>query len=286
MMAASPSPRLAYVWEPFSPLHRPGICDARFPYWFQYVCEENEALFARAVGDMLAFRYKPKAELRAVRTPKDAARMARDWAEFLRNRRRGAVPLLKDPIAVLSASWLADTFDMDVVVLIRHPAAFVYSLKRRNWTHPFDHFLKQPLLIRDLLKPFESELRRACSAPYPVVDQGILLWNIVHSAVSQYRERRHDWLFARLEDVARDPVAVFGDLFHRFGLAFDESVRATVLDHSGSANPSEVDSPSEIRRNSRASIVAWKTGLTDEEIGRVRTGVEHISQEFYTDADW
>ena len=64
MLAASPEPRVAYIWEPFSPLARPGICPAPFDRWFQYVAEENEVRSRQPVRDMLEYRYHPGAELR------------------------------------------------------------------------------------------------------------------------------------------------------------------------------------------------------------------------------
>jgi hypothetical protein len=286
MLAESPSPPVAYLWEPFSPLHRPGICAARFPLWFTYVCRENEQPYIDPVADMLDFRYETAAEARAVRSPKDALRMARDWRQTLRYRRQDAVPLMKDPIAFFSAEWLCDTFDMNVIVLIRHPAAFAYSLKRRNLTHPFDDFLRQPLLMRDVLGPFHAQLQEFSITSQPIIDQAILLWRIVHSVAGAYRDRREDWAFLRLEDIARDPVNIFGDLSARLSLAFDESVRKTILAHSASSNPIDVASPSSVRRNSEASITTWKTGLTNQEIDRVRAGVDDVAKDFYSDEDW
>lgn len=286
MIAKCDSPPLAYLWEPFNRLHRPGTLDVRFPYWFPYICEENAGPYIDSVRDMLSFRYKPWAELREVRTAKDAARLGRDWMRFRRFRKLDAVPLLKDPIAVLSCEWLADTFDMDVVVLMRHPAAFAYSLKRRGWVHSFEDFLMQPLLMRDLLQGFESQIEEYAAQPPPAVDQASLLWNIVYSAVDLYRRRHPDWVVLRLEDIARDPVAEFADLYTRFSLTFDEHVRTTILEHSDASNPTEVASPSSVRRNSAASIGTWKKGLTSAEIDRVRADVEPFANEFYADEDW
>ena len=265
MIASTPSPPVAYLWEPFSLLHRPGVCDAVFPYWFQYICEENAAGFESSIGDMLSHRYKTLAELRAVRTPKDVGRLVRDRSRFIQAERSHARPLLKDPIAVFSAEWLCDTFDMDVIVLIRHPAAFSYSIKRYDWTHPFDHFVKQPLLMRDLLTPYEEELQAAAESAPPILDQAILLWNVIHSAIQRFRERRPRWLFVRLEDLANDPLGGFREIYERLGLAFDDRVAANIEATSGSSNPEEADRRSDIRRDSRASIVTWKKRLKDEE---------------------
>ncbi|MEP6476622.1 MAG: sulfotransferase [Actinomycetota bacterium] len=286
MIAAAPSPTVAYLWEPFSRFHRPGILAVDFPYWFPYVCKENQGPVAPAVADMLAFRYRPVAELRSIRSSRDVGRFARDWSDFARWRRSGARPLLKDPIALLSAEWLADTFDLDVTVLIRHPAAFVNSLTQRDLSHPFDHFLRQPLLMRESLAPFEEEIRAFSEDPRPVFDQAILLWNILHSAIQRYRATRPDWLFLRLEDVARDPIGSFREIYARLGLRFDAATEQTISAHSDASNSAEVEDPADARRDSRASIETWRRHLSPEQIDRVRTAVEPIAKEFYSDADW
>src|SRR5205085_6922094 len=163
--------------------HRPGTFPVRFPHYFHYVTAENAAGCERELADTLAFRYRPAAELHSLRGPRDAARMARDWGRFVRERRRAAVPLVKDPIALFSSEWLADRFGMSVVVMIRHPAAFAASILRRGWRHRFLDFLEQPLLVRDFLAPQERAIRTAAEHRPDILDEAILLWNILHGAV-------------------------------------------------------------------------------------------------------
>lgn len=286
MIAASPRPKVAYLWEPFSVLHRPGVLDVRFPFWFPYVCRDNEADYLEPVADMLAFRYKAGAELRRVRSPKDAGRLLRDRSRFARWQRAGARPLLKDPIALYSAEWLGDTYEMEVIVLIRHPAAFVNSIVGRKLRHPFDHFLRQPLLMRDVLAPFAGEISRFSDLEQPLLEQGILLWNLLHAPIAAYRRRRPDWTFLRLEDLAAAPLVRFGELYERLGLVLDDGARRTIAEHSGADNPAEVADPSSHRRDSAASVMAWKNRLSSEEVKRIRDGVETLSSEFYADDDW
>jgi hypothetical protein len=286
MIAASPSPPVAYLWEPFSVLHRPGICDVRFERWFPYVCPQNESIYVDPIADMLAFRYKTAAELRSIRSAKDAGRLLRDRRDLRRFGRQGARPLLKDPIAVFSAEWLCDRFDMDVLVLIRHPAAFANSIRSRSLRHPFGDFLAQPLLMRDLLAPFEEQIRRFTTEEQPLLDQAILLWRIVHHVILSYRDRRPEWMFLRLEDVAREPITQFQLIYDRLGQDFDEKAARVIEAHSSSSNPAEAFDPADHRRDSEQSIMAWKTRLSEEEIRRVRSEVEPISKEFYSDADW
>jgi hypothetical protein len=280
------APEVAYIREPFGVNHRRGVLDVDFPFWFPYISPENEAPYLRPMRDMLAYRYRTRAGLASARSPRDVALVAHDRTEFARFRRRHARPLLKDPIAVFSAEWIADRFDADVIALIRHPAAFTSSLKKYGWTHPFGDFLAQPLLMRDLLSPYAEEIERFAHTQQEIVDQAILLWNLIHSAIRTYRERRKDWVFCRHEDLSREPVEGFRAMFGAVGVPFSAETERSIAHATGSENPAEVSDAGVLARDSRAGIWTWKARLSDEEIDRVRTGTEPLWRSFYTDDDW
>jgi hypothetical protein len=119
---------------------------------------------------------------------------------------------MKDPIALFSAPWLARTFNADVVVLIRHPAAVVSSLVRLDWIFYFPYLLEQPELMRDWLAPFAEEIRRFAASPQPLLEQGILLWRIMHHVIFRYQQEHPEWIFLRHEDLS---MACYPDLAWR-----------------------------------------------------------------------
>jgi hypothetical protein len=285
VLAASATP-VGYIWEPFNPRHRPGTFPIRFPHYFHYLCAENAAGYAGPIADMLAFRYRLPAELGSLRSARDAGRMGRDWWRFARSRRRGATPLVKDPIALFSSEWLAETFDMRVLVMIRHPAAFAASIRRRGWRHRFTDFLEQPLLMRDLLAPHEAEIRAASDRPPEILDEAILLWNILYGTVADIQERHPDWAFARHEDLAREPVGRFRDLYAQLGLRWSGAVEQLVLATSDASNPADPVRVDTIRRNSAEQARSWRAQLSPEEIARIRSGTGPLAQRYYGDGDW
>jgi hypothetical protein len=285
VLAASPTP-VGYLWEPFNPRHRLGTFPIRFPHYFHYVCAENGAGLVGPVADALAFRYRPGAELPTLRSARDAGRMGRDWWRSAQNRRRGAAALVKDPIALFSSEWLADTFGMRVLVMIRHPAPFAASLRRRGWRHRFADFLEQPLLMRDHLAPFEGEIRAAAERTPEILDEAILLWNILYATVDRLRERRPEWSFARHEDLAHDPVARFRGLYSALGLEWDAGVERLVEETSDASNPTDAERVDSIRRSSAAHAEAWRAQMTAADIERVRAGTEAVAARFYSAADW
>lgn len=285
MLAEAPS--VAYIHEPFNLHHRPGICGAKFDYWFTYISHENEDVFYKHIENTLTFRYNLTSELRTITSRNDARRVLREYIACLRNRISGARPLMKDPIAVLSAEWLAAAFNMEVLVLVRHPAAFASSLKKLNWTHPFSHFLQQTALMRDHLWPFEEELKEYADGEHDIIDQASLLWRLIYYVVSKYQKEHEDWVLLRHEDLSRDPLGGFEELYDRFHLQFSESTRQVIREHSDPSNPSEAPPVSRyLKRDSRANIWNWKKRLRLSEIERIKEQVQDVSGQFYSDSDW
>ena len=282
-MIALPS-SVAYIHEPFNLHHRPGICKAKFDYWFPYICDENESFYLNDIKDCLQFKYQFVEELRTTKSTKDIARLLRDYILFTRYRILKKRPLVKDPIAVFSAEWLAKSFDMDVVVLIRHPAAFAGSLKKAKWAYPFDHFLQQPLLIQHHLSEYRAEIDELSKTDKNIVDQAILLWNLIHHMILKYRDNNPNWIFVRHEDLSKHPVEGFSNLYDRLCLNFSTDIHQEIKKYSFADSSKETLDL--LRRNSRSNVWTWKTRLTDDEIRKIKENTHEIANQFYTEKDW
>lgn len=281
----SASPEVGYIHEPFNIQSRPGICDAGFRYWFSYVNKDNGNLFYGPLKRTLSFQYNVVSELKMMRSAKDVARFIRDYTLFARYRLEKRRPLIKDPIALFSAPWLAETFNMQVVILIRHPIAFVSSLKVHNMQHPFSHFLAQNALLNGELQPFREEIEEYVRNSRSVIDQAILLWRIIHYMILRYKERYSDWIFLHHEDLSINPLKQFRALYDMLDLQYSKNVEKTIQSYTNSENPGEV-SPNragEIRRDSQANLSSWKRRLSDEETSEIRVRTAQIAQHFYGD---
>jgi hypothetical protein len=282
------APGVALIYEPFSPRHRPGILRAATPAWFTYVSDAPPEGLAADVQRMLQFRYSYSAEISSLRSPRDAGRMVRDAARFARWRRARLRPLVKDPIAVLAAPWLAREFGMQVVVTIRHPAAYASSMRRLGWTHDFSGFLAQPGLVDDLVPALRGDIEAMAARPGDILDQAGLLWNVIHTVIDGYRRDHPDWIFVRHEDLSAAPVAAFRDIAGRVGLDFTPEVQAYVADTTSPGNPAEAGRGvvHELRRDSGAAARTWHDRLTPDEVARVRARTEAVASAFYTDDEW
>jgi hypothetical protein len=279
------APGVVYLHEPFNMDYaHPGKCTAQFPYRFTYITDENETEYGPALARTFALRYNAWAEMRATG---QVWRPLRDALGYTRLRWQGTRTLVKDPLAVFSTEWLARRFDMSVVVLIRHPAAFAGSIKRFGWSAPFAELMAQPLWRRDWLDSLADTV--ALAHTWPIVDQAALLWRLVYAGVQRWQTEHPDWHFIRHEDLSRNPVARFEALYGALGLTFDAEIADAVRAHSSPDNPTAApagESAPGLRLHSRANIWNWRQRLTEAEVRRVRELAEPVAAAWYDAADW
>lgn len=284
MLAADSS--TAYISEPLNVLHRPGVFRAKVNHWYQYVCDDNKDEYLSAFNDLLEFDYHLWDEIRSLRSRRDFLRMGRDFLIFYNGLMRGQRVLMKDPFAVFSMEWFAKCLKCKVVVAVRHPAAFVSSLKRLNWPFNFQDLLDQPLLMRDFLEPYRGQMEAAKTDD--VIGQSALLWNLIYRSVHTMLERNPDFIPARHEDLSLDPVNGYRKLYESLGLDFNHRVEKVILNSSSSDNPMELSRKKvhSVKLDSRANMDNWKKRLTADEIKRIRSITEEVSHFFYPDVEW
>ena len=278
----------AYISEPLNVWHRPGVLRVPVRHWYTYICKENDADVLPALRETLQFRYHFWTEVKSLRSLKDFLRMGRDCGRFTLGRLRRARPLLKDPFAVFSALWFARSLGCQVVITVRHPAAFASSLKRLGWTFDFDNLLQQPLLMRDWLEPFRLEMEAVRRKRHDVIGQSALLWRMIYYVVAQLRNSSSRFYILRHEDLSLDPVGGFRALYASLGLTFSERALRVVRRYSASSNPQEVSVKAKyaVRLNSRANLRNWKRRLNRDEVARIRRLTEDVAAHFYSDKDW
>lgn len=278
---------VCYIWEPFNKDYGPGICSARFDYYFPYITEENEDKYLSHIHQTLQYKYHLWEEIKSIRRKKQIYDCLKYFTNFNKAKLKKQRPLFKDPLAIFSAEWLYQCFDFQVVVLIRHPASFVSSIKRLNWTHPFEDFLKQPLLVNGPLKQYKHEIEDFARNPRDIMDQSIMLWNLINFRILQYQRSHPDWIFMRYEDIASEPIACFKHLFNKLNLLFLDRIERRIQAYSSSSNPAELPvGNNSLKKNSRLTAHNWKRRLTQEEINRIKSGVEDISSHFYAESEW
>lgn len=284
----SRSGEVVSVHEPFNPDLPASWLEQPPDRWYHYVGPDGDARLADDLRRVCALRPAVGAMLRRSRSPRTAARIAAELARATEGRLRGRRALLKDPIAFFAAEWIDAELDADVLVLVRHPAAFAGSLQRLGWSFDFTNLTSQPELLDGPAAPFADELRAAVDEPGDIIDQAVLLWRLIATVTADYGVRHLDWQVRRYEDLAADPTGQVPELARSLGLSWSEAATAAVRELTSSELGASVADGDKggVARDSRAAMWTWRDRLDAADIERIRRGTADVSGRFYGDEDW
>ena len=219
-----------YIFEPFNIENIEPCHSYPLKYWQTYIeglDNTSKHHFLEALAECFSYRYQPA--LSNDYAWHYAARLKLKWTwDNLQKRRQKLRPLSKDPIALLSAPILAKVFGMQVVCMIRHPLAFVSSIKKWQWTYPFSHFLEQPKLITDLFPEERLRITQFAETEHNYVEQATLLWILFHKVIKQYQQNHPQWIFKRHEDLVLNPLTEYKQLYSDLNLPYTDQVIATI----------------------------------------------------------
>ena len=260
-------------------------------YEYQFLQTENDyKRIYEALLEILSFKYSLSRLLRiddALGPPFMEGIKPRTIHYFtmLKYRLEKRRPLLKDPIALFAAEWLAHHFNMQVIVLIRHPASYVASIKRLGWRFNFTNFTHQKPLLNGYLKIFKDELYHP---PKDIISEAALIWKCFYHVVNLYRLKYPEWMYYRHEDLSTDANFWFKKIYNNLGIAYGPTENKTIEQHTSENNPSHPPNNSVhfLKRNSNALIGRWKQTLSKEEIFRIRDIVGETASIFYSDQEW
>jgi hypothetical protein len=166
--------------------------------------------------------------------------------------------LLKDPFALFNVAWLEKHYGVKTILLIRHPAAFVASLKVKKWTFDFKQWSDQPSLMAGPLAPFEKEILKVAQTSPDIIDQGCLLWKVINHQIQQLAKDPNRILLHH-EDLLQYPEQKFKELFKQLNLTWTKQSEQFLKAPQGLP-----------QRKPEDIIDNWKQRLSKEEVSRVR----------------
>lgn len=223
---------------------------------------------------------------------KSRGRFVPPWIERAKEHRRaitvlrasGHTAIVKDPFLLLALGWINHALsDRPVVVTLRHPASWVSSLLRRQM-HP-----------RSVLASLRSQ--DACGDPVvrdllaarqweddDIVGSGAATWACLTRMLEVQLDAGADALVVRMEDFAREPRRMFGEILEATRLRPPADVDAVVEHYTGSQNIVSPDPTvmHHLRRNSAALAEAWRNKLSLAEQARIREVCEPHAGRWYS----
>jgi hypothetical protein len=282
------------VWEPFNHLAPVPSCIPKNPLkrHFHRIQPKDDA----AMKWFIQAKILADIKRRQPGPPGFAGSLIKSWGSLstgIKYLAGSCLPLFKDPIALMSADWIAREYDANVVMLVRHPAAHVASVKRLKWRAPVEDFTSQPDLLSWLPSDLSAELlARAARRPEPDagvfdLEDTVLCWKVFHETIFRYSREHPDWLVVRHEDLATNYLDGFRTLYGNLGLNWGQQQAQMVETHCARTNQLVRGTVKhELRQDSKKVVRAWMQELDRFELEAIRSLSSPVWHKYYAPASW
>ncbi|WP_197061454.1 sulfotransferase [Halobacillus sp. BBL2006] len=195
--------------------------------------------------------------------------------------------LIKDPMLLFSTEWIVNNYDFEIVMVVRHPAAFVSSLKRLNWQFDF-HTLKNQRELLETYPTLRQLLEEIDEESLSNIEKWAFLWNCYNSFIYDISQKYPSIKVVRHEDLSKFPIEEFEKLYKHLNINFTEKIKSQLKVYTGEENPTNPikNNVHTLKRNSRENVKRWKSNLSKKEISEIKEITNEVSNYFYDDSDW
>lgn len=259
-------PDVFYIHEPLNARFAPHYLGLTGLPWFPYLDSSDNPRCLPPFRRLLSGRF-PAFNLAFLRPDRLLRWRLLHAFTFRRAAARRHRFLLKDPFALFAVDWLEAHFHCRTVLLLRHPFAFVASLKRKSWAFDFCQWTAQPALLEGPLASFRTEIETAAKRPPDLIDQACLLWKCLTRQTLALTASHEQRLLLRHEDLCAAPVDRFQEIFQRLGLPWTRATEQFLR---------------EPEKDPRQQLDTWKKRLDSGEMHRIRQATEPFAAPHYS----
>ena len=260
--------------------------------WYEYIHSKNEKKYIQYIENALSNKYHLIHEFPFQESISQKIKVFYlKTNSILRKSSYDSTPLiLVEPLGLLSSDWFSKTYKCKMLIIIRHPAAIISSLKLNNIRYNFNG--SNSLLVQDEFVNNNIHNLVKDNKNFPksddIIGQGILMWKILYSYLQKLQKSNKDWIFVKHEDLSIDPMNEFQLLFKKLGFPFRNMTinkinKLSSTDNSNYLLPGQRDNN---KRNSKELIYRWHEILSKDEVSRIREKVSSISNIWYDEKSW
>lgn len=178
--------------------------------------------------------------------------------------------LVKTVHALLNIPFLKNKFEFLPLIILRHPAACVYSHIKLGLTDGDQDVFKNTQLAEDFLQPFLEKINKIKT---PLERMGMQI-GIFHYVVFHYK-KQYNYHIIFHEELCENPIFEFEKLFKVLDLNWDKKVETFINDNNTAGEGFD------IKRNASQIKNQWKKNWTNEQLEEIKNGYLIFPNKFY-----
>ena len=186
---------------------------------------------------------------------------------------------LKDPFMTLATPFLLHQYHLNIICMVRHPAAIHYSSLKQGWRFDVNNLLKQP----DLLALYGHDIPSVhwdLARKHPAASIA-LLWKIMIRINSGLTENKQLLMISH-EALCIEPIDIGRRICMHAGISFSHNLNNFLLNHCyGERAESKVGYVHDFRRNSKSLVTLWRSHINLKDELMMREMIGDKVEEFY-----
>lgn len=194
--------------------------------------------------------------------------------------------LFKDPMACLASQYLHDQFNVQVIIMVRHPLPTIASMRRVNLDHRLDDLVAQKYLYQTYLKDILGGVRLERISS---LERRALLWSCLYYMLYNFSKDHEGYIVLPHEHLAHQPQSAMQSLFGQLGLEFDSHIQEklkTMTEHPESPGRLSGNKMHVLKRNSQ-KLLSENYGKFDPgELRVIHSLTDDVTKLFYSSTDW
>jgi hypothetical protein len=197
--------------------------------------------------------------------------------------------LIKDPTICLSSDYLAQNHDFFVVMLIRHPLAYVSSMKRLGWgAIGHRYFSNNTDLLENYLLNLKDQIKSPEEDDFDYIKQYSIDWNCFYTVLFDFIKNNPRIYPITHEKLSLNPDEELRKIFSFLELDYTDSIQKHVSEFTTSSNRTEAKNGKvhDLHRNSKNLIKIWRKRLSEEDISIIKHETFELASEYYDPDTW
>ncbi len=149
------------------------------------------------------------------------------WTNSFNIRHFASQCVIKTIRANLMLGWISQKYNNNIVYIIRHPCATVFSRLQLNWDTHLDVFLSQQELMEDYLFPYESLIKNAKTK----VEQHTIMW-CIENIIPLKQLAKYNYFFITYEQLCLQTEIEINNILSFLGLHHNSNVSKAIYKRS------------------------------------------------------
>lgn len=282
----SSSIKVDYIHEPFNP--DCGIEGVGQPYLYLERGSARETALRPAIDAL--FDYRARLRTGFYKNDTSFQRFAKRFVGsrgpfYMRLARMNPfhdAAIVKDPVGCLMTRYLAESYGVKPVIMVRRPMGFAASSKKLGWANELDPIVGQPELAARYFGDEERDLIERYGKGTPI-EKAALTWRLLNKVLLAFHDAIPGSILVTHEQLSEEPVATFERIFQGVGLPMTDRIRQRITAHTSHDGKMGRGRVQRFVRDSK-SIASQSQSLLDaDEKKRVIQITESLASRVYGD---